>query len=220
MDQMEAKPTRAEGVKNSEIYSLFSGKEDITSEGKRWELTLAHVSQMGRSSTRIDCMTACLIFHHKPDFFLVTGKTKRSDKGDGVGVLPKLLEVLPRLSEEEVLATEAGPGGGKFKERRSKLGDFGDLNLSMIHRIALLTMELNNKVGKKFHVNKTFEQVNTICMGKTPTALSEADILRICKGNVQTASIYREHVSRFTIQAAHWESEAFSTVFSVVVRGS
>ena len=119
-----------------DFAQMFAGrdKNDLSGEG----LAQAR-AWLNKSPNLVEKKAyACIVFSEKPANFLITGKSGREDKqtvkNDGKAALNQAIHAyLPQLEEE--------PTDPESVKRRREWGNFKNINLSMIRRVAFDVLE-------------------------------------------------------------------------------
>ena len=142
---------------DEDFLSLFKGKFDISTIGQGVKQAFDYLKGMDRKAR---CLTAqaCMSFASKPLRYTAkglvvvpgqvkdeedAGRERKFERKDGFsGFDGNVLKYLPKLTGEEVKAMHEKQKLDGVRPNKGREGPFGDVNVSMCRRIALINIAL------------------------------------------------------------------------------
>jgi hypothetical protein len=194
------------------IPHYLSGSESLTGGGIAYDMMFNFYMM---STMKAVLLYACYAFVEKPLIYLMTGKTKNTQR-NGNKVSDKLASILPKHTDEEMDLIEKTQTlkGIPVEERMSSVRKsyptaFKSLNISMMRKIAYVSLEyLPRDVHKG--VTQMLEKYGT-----TPSTI-DVTSNSFTKGlAAKSIAIKTEQINSHKAESKHWKTQKFKNLFSV-----
>jgi len=172
-----------------ELEELFKGDHHV-SNSFSYRLCLDHLSQFKGKDLAV-CMITCLIWESKPARWLILGKASKDSVSTGPKVLvERILKYLPQHSEETTGKQSQWDQLTKDeqKNRIEKLGEFAKINVSMIRKIAYMTLDYFPELPQCVEWRQKYNSPSPMDI-VLPAALHE--------NATQSEAIFHEHMSQY-----------------------